>query len=259
MISTYLIICCTALLASTLTFFSGFGLGTLLLPAFVLAGFELPMAVALTAIVHLLNNIFKFILVGKNVDFGIVFRFGIPAAIGAFLGSQLLFIPNAKLILLSYQMNQNEYHVELMNLIIAVLIFIFAILELFSNLNFTLNKKWLPLGGIISGFFGGLSGHQGALRSAFLLRAGLTKEVFIASGIAISFFIDITRLSVYSDKIWNQDLPSQYGFLLAGTASAFIGAFLGNKLLKKITLNFLQIIVSILIILFSFALALGWV
>ena len=33
-----------------------------------------------------------------------------------------------------------------------------------------------------SGFFGGLSGMQGALRSAFLARAGLSKEAFVASG-----------------------------------------------------------------------------
>jgi acyl-CoA reductase-like NAD-dependent aldehyde dehydrogenase len=42
---------------------------------------------------------------------------------------------------------------------------------------------YLPVGGLLSGFFGGLSGHQGALRSVFLLRAGLTKESFIATGV----------------------------------------------------------------------------
>ena len=34
---SYLVICSVALLASGLTFFSGFGLGTLLLPAFALS------------------------------------------------------------------------------------------------------------------------------------------------------------------------------------------------------------------------------
>jgi uncharacterized membrane protein YfcA len=33
---SYLVVCAVALLASALTFFSGFGLGTLLLPAFAL-------------------------------------------------------------------------------------------------------------------------------------------------------------------------------------------------------------------------------
>ena len=62
-------------------------------------------------------------------------------------------------------------------------------------------KDKLPLGGILSGFFGGLSGHQGALRSAFLIKAGLSKESFIVTGIVVSMFIDFTRLSVYASKI----------------------------------------------------------
>ena len=44
--------------ASTLTFFSGFGLGTVLLPAFALF-LPTPAAVAATAIVHFLNNALK--------------------------------------------------------------------------------------------------------------------------------------------------------------------------------------------------------
>ena len=55
---SYLVICAVALLASTLTFYSGFGLGTLLLPAFALF-VPVEQAVALTAVVHLLNSLFK--------------------------------------------------------------------------------------------------------------------------------------------------------------------------------------------------------
>ena len=58
---SYLIICTVALLASALTFFSGFDLGTLLLPAFALF-FPIEQAVALTAVVHFLNSLFKLAL-----------------------------------------------------------------------------------------------------------------------------------------------------------------------------------------------------
>ena len=54
----YLIICVVCLVTSALTLFSGFGLGTLLLPAFALF-FPVDVAVGLTAIVHFLNNLFK--------------------------------------------------------------------------------------------------------------------------------------------------------------------------------------------------------
>jgi uncharacterized membrane protein YfcA len=57
----------TALAASLLTLISGFGLGTLLLPVFALF-FPLELAVGMTAVVHLLNNLFKFGLLWRAVD-----------------------------------------------------------------------------------------------------------------------------------------------------------------------------------------------
>lgn len=86
---SYLIICTVALLVSGLTLFSGFGLGTLLMPAFALF-FPVEVAVAATAIVHLANKIFKVGLVGRNADFGVVWRFALPAAVAAMLGALLL-------------------------------------------------------------------------------------------------------------------------------------------------------------------------
>ena len=63
--SEYLLICIVALLASGLTLFSGFGLGTLLLPAFALF-FPVPAAIAMTALVHFANNLFKLALLGRH-------------------------------------------------------------------------------------------------------------------------------------------------------------------------------------------------
>ena len=53
------IIAVASVFASLLTFISGFGLGTVLLPVFSLF-FDIEVAIAATAIVHLFNNIFKF-------------------------------------------------------------------------------------------------------------------------------------------------------------------------------------------------------
>ena len=53
-----ILLCLAAFLASLLTFFSGFGLGTILMPVFALF-FPLEMAIALTGVVHLLSNLFK--------------------------------------------------------------------------------------------------------------------------------------------------------------------------------------------------------
>jgi hypothetical protein len=53
-----LIIGLAALLASGLTFFSGFGLGTILMPVFALF-VPVPLAVAATAVVHFANNLYR--------------------------------------------------------------------------------------------------------------------------------------------------------------------------------------------------------
>ena len=74
----YLVICTVALFVSALTLFSGFGLGTLLMPAFSIF-FPVEVAVAITAIVHLANNIFKLALVGRKADIRIVLKFALPA------------------------------------------------------------------------------------------------------------------------------------------------------------------------------------
>ena len=115
------------------------------------------------------------------------------------------------------------------------------------------------IGGLLSGFFGGLSGHQGALRSAFLVRAGLSKESFIATGVIIACMIDITRLGIYFDRFTKSDLNESKVFLLVATICAIAGAFLGTLLLKKITFSLIQKIVAVMLILLAVALGTGLV
>lgn len=115
----------------------------------------------------------------------------------------------------------------------------------------------MPIGGALSGFFGGLSGNQGALRSAFLVRTGLPKEVFIATTVVISCFVDFTRLSVYATRFTKLDWHQNITLVIAATLSAIAGAFIGNALLKKVTFKFIQKTVAVMLIFISLALAFG--
>lgn len=254
-----LIISIVAFITAILTFFSGFGLGTILTPVFMIF-FPVEVAIALTGLVHFFNNIFKLFLVGKNVNKEVLIRFGIPAVIFAFIGALLLLkIPNMES-LYSYALFGKKFEIYPLKLIIALLMMFFAVVDFipyFNNLQF--NKNKLPIGGALSGFFGGLSGAQGALRSAFLIRAGLSKEAFIGTTVVISSFVDFTRLSVYSTRILNLDIKENLPLIICATLSAMTGAFIGNKLLKKVTLNFLKVTVAILLLLLSLALGLGWI
>ena len=75
----------------------------------------------------------------------------------------------------------HQLEVYTINLVVASLMAFFALFEIVPKLkSIQFDKNKLSFGGMISGFFGGLSGHQGALRSAFLIRYGLSKDVFIA-------------------------------------------------------------------------------
>ncbi len=253
----YFVICLVALIGSGLTLFSGFGLGTLLVPVF---GFFFPIdvAITLTAIVHFLNNIFKFILVGKHVNKKVLIQFGIPSVIAAFMGAYLLGELSGMQALCDYSLGGKKFSIMPIKLIIAFLMLLFAVIELIPKLStLQFNEKYLSLGGVLSGFFGGLSGNQGALRSAFLLRLNLSKESFIASGIAVACLVDISRLSLYSRQILHSQATLNVALIAAATLSAFAGAYFGNRLLKKITLHTVQYTVALLLIVFSILLGAG--
>ena len=253
----YIIICIVAFLTSILTFFSGFGLGTILLPVFALF-FPIELAVALTGVVHFFNNIFKLFLVGKNASKSVLIRFGIPAILAAVIGAYILINITDIKPLCSYNLGTKIFEITTVKLVIACLLILFAVMELvpfFNKLNF--NKKQLPLGGALSGFFGGLSGHQGALRSAFLINAGLSKETFIGTTVVISCLVDFSRLSVYSTRFFESGLHENIGLISIATLSAITGAIIGNKLLKKVTLKFIQKLIAILLIGISLALGFG--
>jgi uncharacterized membrane protein YfcA len=251
----YLVICLSALVASGLTLFSGFGLGTLLLPVFSLF-FPVDVAVALTAIVHLLNNFFKLFLLGRHADKKTVIRFGFPAIAAALFGAWLLVSLSGLQPITTYHLSSHDFKVLPVKLIVSIMMVVFALVELtprFEKISF--DPKYLVFGGMLSGFFGGLSGHQGALRSAFLIRSGLPKESFIATGVVIACLIDFTRISVYSTHFSRLFISENIILLLAAVISAFLGAFIGNRLVKKVTMRSIQIIVSIMLI--GIALGLG--
>lgn len=253
----YILIGIVTLIGAGLTLFSGFGLGTLLMPIFGLF-FPIDVAIALTAIVHFSNNLIKLGFYFKNIDWKIILRFGVPSILAAFVGAYLLTTLSDLEPLINYTLFGKVFAITPIKLTISVLLIIFSLIELLPTLSeMQIDKKYMPIGGILSGFFGGLSGNQGALRSVFLIRAGLSKEVFIGTGVVIACLIDITRLSIYSQSIIEHIDQSKIILLIVAVLSAFVGVYFGNKLVKKITIKTLQVFVANLIIVFSLLLGLG--
>lgn len=251
------IVCVVALLASGLTFFSGFGLGTLLLPAFALF-MPLEQAVAATAVVHLLNGLFKLALLRRHIDRAVLLRFGGPALLAALLGAWVLSQLGTLPALHAYTAFDHRFELLPLKLVIGVLLLLFAMIELVPKLrDLEFDARWQPLGGALSGFFGGLAGMQGALRSAFLARSGLNKQAFVATGSAIACVIDLARLAVYAGTLLTVFGSLDHRLLAAAVLAAFAGAWLGNRLLHKTTLRSLQRVVALMLFVFAIGLIAG--
>lgn len=257
----YIVISITALVVSILALFSGFGLGTVLMPAFALF-FPIPVAIAATAVVHLANNVFKIILVGRDADWGVVFRFALTAALAAIAGAWLLGQLSGIPVITSYQIGERIHEVTAIKLVIGILIIGFALFDLVPKLQkLAFDRKYLPLGGILSGFFGGLSGNQGAMRSAFLIKSGLDTKAFVGTNAVCGFTVDIVRLIVYSATFYTANFAQINGdiwrLVLLAIVFAFIGSFVGSRLVKKVTLRTVQYVVGIMLAVVGVGLATG--
>ncbi len=247
-----------AFAASLLTFYTGFGLGTLLTPIFMIY-FPVETAIALTGVVHLANNVFKLSLIGFHADRKILFQFGIPAVCFAIFGAWLLLSLPSQVPLLDYQLYGHHYSVYSLKFVISLLIALFVCIDIWPMFkNLQINRKYLPFGGMLSGFFGGLSGHQGALRSAFLIKSGLSKEAFIGTTVVISTFVDITRLSIYGSALDLQMLVHHKFWIISAISGAISGAFLGLKTLKKVTITLMEKIIAGLLLMYSLLMAAGF-
>lgn len=251
-----------AFLASGLTLYSGFGLGTLLLPVFALF-FPVEVAVAATAVVHGANNAFKIAVVGRLADRAIIVRFGIPAIVAAFVGAAALGYVAHFEELARYSIGPRTATITPVKLAVAAMMFAFALFELLPRLrDIRIDRKYLAVGGILSGFFGGFSGHQGALRSAFLVKTGISTEAFVGTNAVIAFLVDVARLATYAAVFILAGTGSplsrgEWPVIGAGIVAAFAGVLIGKRYLHKVTMKAVQTLTGVLLLLIAVALGAG--
>ena len=204
------------LIAAALTVTAGFGLATMTTPLFLI-WFEPHQAIAGVAIVHGAHNAMKASVLRPHIDRDALKRFGWALLIGAFLGAMLqTIIPSDPLLLL----------VGIALVVLPVL----KVSESWSNIR--LPEAEDRLGGFGSGFLGGLTGHQGALRAMFLQPRLPDKSEYAATAAVLALVVDLTRIPIYlinDASVIQEETSLLFGFVLA----ALIGARLGKKWLER--------------------------
>ena len=144
---------------------SGFGLATMITPVMLL-WLDPHLAIAAVAVVHAAHNGWKLLLLKTDVDFAAVKRYGWAMVLGALIGASLStsIDPQPLLIVVGFAL---------------ILLPLLAISERWTNYRLPeAEDRW---GGFGSGFMGGLTGHQGALRAMFLQRRLPDKSAYAAT------------------------------------------------------------------------------
>lgn len=206
-----------ALLAGGVAAISGFGIGSLLTPLFA-ARYGAKLAVAIVSVPHLLATAARFISLRKRLDKTIFLNFGILSAAGGLLGALL---------------NARASSPALAIVFGCLLIFAAGsgLTGFIDRMRFGRRTAWVA--GALSGFFGGLVGNQGGIRSAALLGFQIQKEALVATATAIALIVDGARMPVYM-AIEAKGILSAWPLLLVAVAGALVGTFWGVRLLRQI-------------------------
>ena len=218
------------LLAEILGTIGGFGSSVF----FVSLGqffYSFQTVLALTGILHVFSNTSKIYLFRKSIDWKLVLSIGIASiifAIGGALLTKVLSFAYAKLLLGLF----------------LIALSLVLIVRPKSKIDPTLANS--VLGGALSGFLAGFIGTGGAIRGVVLAAFNLEKNLFVGTSAAIDFGVDLSRMIIYLDNGFLD--PAYFWAIPALIIGAFLGSYLGQLILNKISQdNFKKIILGLIL------------
>ena len=226
-----------AVVAGAIAAVSGFGIGSLLTPV-LLVWFAPREAVALVAIPHAVASTFRWLKLRADVD-RITFRqFGVASAVGGLAGAGL----------------QARLGAGVLTGVLGILLVMAGTGELTGRrLPLPRTRLWRLIGGGASGFFGGLVGNQGGLRSAALLGFQLTPRQLVATATAAAVIVDLVRVPVYVATS-GAALAAHPELLLVTSGAVVIGTFIGVPVLGKLPERAYRRIIGSLLVMLGLAL-----
>tara|TARA_B110000438_G_scaffold38347_1_gene38111 strand:+ start:2696 stop:3430 length:735 start_codon:yes stop_codon:yes gene_type:complete len=205
-----------SLIAAALTVPAGFGLSTMLTPV-VLMLMGPHEAIAVVAIVHGAHNGGKSWALWSNIDFDAFKRYGIWLILGSVIGAFL----------------QNQVPQKPLLGMIGLFLVILPLLSLNKSWKeYRLSEANEQIGGFGSGFMGGLSGHQGALRAIFLTNKLPDKMAYAATASIFALCVDLSRIPIYL-FFRSEGITANLELTLTLVIAALIGVSMGKKWLKS--------------------------
>jgi uncharacterized protein len=206
---------------------TGFGIGSLLTPLLALR-LGTQLAVTAVAVPHAAGTALRCARLRQAIDWPVLWKFGIPSAAGGIAGAL--------------------WQGELSNLILTRVLGGLLLLAGISGLaNLTvrvqLRGPWAILGGLLAGFFGGLVGNQGGIRSAALLGVSLPPERFVATATASALVVDAVRLPVYLYHSGGE-LLKYWPLIALAIAGVLGGTLYGERVLRRLPEDQFRRIVS---------------
>ena len=208
----------------------GFGIGSLLTPLLALR-VGMPAAIAAIALPHAAATALRFWRLRSAVDWSVVRRFGVLSAAGGLAGALLYARLGGRALTLA----------------LAGLLILTGVTGLTGILTRWSSPRVAGLLGAISGFFGGLAGNQGGLRSAALLTFRLEPAAFVATATATALLVDAARTPVYLWRAGPTLLALWIPIVLA-TAGVLGGTLVGERILLGMTAERFRRVVSIAIL-----------
>src|SRR6187549_1221775 len=190
---------------------AGFGIGSLLMPA-IAATSGAKLAVAAVSIPHIIGTSIRLWRFRRDVDWSIVRSFGFTSAAGGLTGALLNTWATSR----------------------ALEIVFGSLLVLAGTSQVTgYSRRWRLrgtlawLGGALSGFFGGLVGNQGGIRTAAMLGFDVDKRRFVATTTAVALLVDAARVPVFV-AFEGRELARLFPIIALATLGVIVGTLFGE-------------------------------
>lgn len=212
----YIVFFILTLIAEILGTIGGFG-SSLFFVSISQFFYDFQTVLALTGLLHIFSNTAKIVLFRKSIDWKLTLWLGVSSIVLAITGAYV------------------TRHVDFLyaKMIMAIFLITFSTF-FFLKPAFILSPtlKNSILGGAVAGFLAGFIGTGGAIRGLVLTAFNLEKNVFVGTSAAIDFGVDLSRTVIYLDA--NYLAKKEIWYIPVLMVAAFLGSYLGKRLLNKI-------------------------